>query len=46
MKDMQVKGVIVQAVGPIVDVRFKDERLPELLTALVVPLGEGKILTL
>ena len=46
MKDMQVKGVIVQAVGPIVDVRFKDEHLPELLTALVVPLGEGKTLTL
>ena len=42
MKDMRVKGTIVQAVGPIVDVRFKDEHLPELLTALYVELSEGK----
>ncbi|MCR4912084.1 MAG: F0F1 ATP synthase subunit beta [Bacilli bacterium] len=41
-----VKGRIVQAVGPIVDVEFKNEHLPELLTALKVDLGEGKTLTI
>ena len=45
MKEM-TKGKIVQAVGPIVDVSFKDQHLPELLTALVVDLGNGKKLTL
>ena len=40
------KGIVVQAVGPVIDVRFKDEHLPELLTALKVPLPEGKELTL
>ena len=40
--DKKVKGQIIQVVGPIVDVRFKDEHLPELLTALEVQLPEGK----
>ena len=40
------KGIVVQAVGPVIDVRFKDEHLPELLTALKVPLPKGKELTL
>lgn len=40
------KGIVVQAVGPVIDVRFKDEHLPELLTALKVPLPGGKELTL
>lgn len=39
-------GIVVQAVGPVIDVRFKDENLPELLTALKVALPEGKELTL
>jgi len=39
-------GKVVQAVGPIIDVRFLDEHLPELLTALVVKLPDGKTLTL
>ena len=39
----QVKGKIVQVVGPIVDVSFKDEHLPELLTALNIPLKEGSL---
>ena len=39
-------GSVVQAVGPIIDVRFKDEHLPELLTALVVKLPDNKTLTL
>ena len=29
-------GHVVQAVGPIVDVEFKNQHLPELLTALVI----------
>lgn len=39
-----IKGKIVQAVGPIVDVEFKDQHLPELLTALKIELGKGKSL--
>ena len=39
-------GIVVQAVGPVIDVRFKDEYLPELLTALKVSLPNGKELTL
>ena len=46
MKEKQlVKGKIVQAVGPIVDVEFKNQHLPELLTALKINLGDGKTLT-
>ena len=39
-------GVVVQAVGPIIDVRFNEDKLPELLTALLVKLPDGKVLTL
>jgi len=39
-----VKGKIVQAVGPIIDVEFKNQHLPELLTALNIPLRDGKTL--
>ena len=39
-----VKGKIVQAVGPIVDVEFKNQHLPELLTALKIELGQDKSL--
>ena len=39
-------GVIVQAVGPVVDVRFEDAHLPEILTALLIPLPDGKNLTI
>ena len=40
-----VKGYIKQAVGPIVDVQFTNEHLPELLTALKIQLPEGHELT-
>lgn len=40
-----VKGYIKQAVGPIVDVQFTNEHLPELLTALKIKLPEGHELT-
>ena len=39
------KGKIVQVVGPIVDVEFKGQHLPELLTALKINLNEEKTLT-
>ena len=42
----EVKGKIVQVVGPIVDVRFENEHLPELLTALSVKTGKDKELIL
>ena len=38
-------GKVKQAVGPIIDVIFQDGHLPELLTALVVELPNGDILT-
>ena len=41
----KVVGKIIQVVGPIVDVQFKNQHLPELLTALTVDMGE-KILTI
>ena len=39
-------GKIVQAVGPIIDVQFSNQHLPELLTALKVELGDNKTLTI
>ena len=38
----ELKGKIIQVVGPIIDVQFRDQHLPELLTALEVDRGEGK----
>ncbi len=33
-------GVVVQVMGPVVDVQFKEGRLPSILNALTVPIGE------
>lgn len=41
-KKATVKGIIVEIVGPIVDVRFKNQHLPEILTLLEIPLPNGK----
>ena len=38
-------GEVVQAVGPVVDVRFDDKHLPALLTALEIQLNDGQKLT-
>ena len=46
MEKKLVKGKIVQVVGPIIDVQFANEHLPELLTALTIDLGKGKQLTI
>ena len=43
--NLQTKGKIVQVVGPIVDVQFIDQHLPELLTALKIKVDEKKTLT-
>lgn len=39
-------GIIVQAVGPVIDVKFEGKHLPEILTALLVPLENDKTLTI
>lgn len=41
-----VYGYVVQAVGPIIDVQFKEGELPSILTCLIVEKGENKTLTL
>ena len=42
MANQVTKGKIVQVVGPIIDVEFANQHLPELLTALKIELGDGK----
>ena len=41
--EKKVLGTIKQVVGPIVDVQFKDQHLPELLTALKIPLNGNEL---
>lgn len=38
----ELYGTIVEAVGPVIDVRFEDKHLPALLTALKVLFPDGK----
>ena len=38
-------GKVVQVMGPVVDIRFEDNKLPELLNAIKVEVGEKKYLT-
>ena len=40
------EGVVVQAIGPVVDVRFSENNIPPLLMALKVTTAQGKELTL
>ena len=46
MENNYAKGKIVQVVGPIIDVEFSKQHLPELLTALVINTLDGKKLTI
>ena len=39
-------GTLVQAIGPVIDVRFKEDTIPPLLVALKVKLDTGKELTM
>jgi len=34
------KGTVIQVMGPVLDIRFPDEQLPELLNAIEIPLGD------
>lgn len=38
-------GVVTQIVGPVVDIRFPDSKLPDLLTAIKIPKSDGTWLT-
>ena len=38
-----VKGTVIQVMGPVLDIRFSEENLPELLTAIEVPNGDATI---
>ena len=46
IKNENVYGYVVQAVGPIIDVQFKEGELPSILTCLIVEKDENKMLTL
>ena len=37
------KGTVVQVMGPVLDIRFDDGKLPQLLSAIEVPHGENTI---
>ena len=38
------KGTVVQVMGPVLDIRFPDDALPELLNAIRIPNGENTII--
>ncbi|MBE6712989.1 MAG: F0F1 ATP synthase subunit beta [Ruminococcaceae bacterium] len=44
MKTNQTNGKVIQVMGPVVDVKFQEGALPEILHALTIPLN-GKTLT-
>ena len=46
IKNENAYGYVVQAVGPIIDVQFKEGELPSILTCLIVEIDENKTLTL
>ena len=37
------KGTVIQVMGPVLDIRFADDQLPKLLSAIEVPNGENTI---
>ena len=37
------KGTVIQVMGPVLDIRFPDDQLPQLLTAIHIPHGENTI---
>lgn len=42
-EDKQAIGHVVQILGPVVDVRFKEDHLPKLYSAIRIPLNEGQL---
>ena len=43
MMDKLTVGKVVQVMGPVVDVKFNEGELPEILNALTIPVGERKL---
>ncbi len=39
----KIKGTVTQIMGPVLDIRFEDAQLPELLTAIEIPHGDQTI---
>ena len=37
------KGTVIQIMGPVLDIRFEDNQLPRLLSAIQIPYGDGYI---
>ena len=37
------EGTVIQIVGPVLDIRFADDQLPELLSAIEIPHGDQTI---
>ena len=37
------KGTVIQVMGPVLDIRFPDDKLPQLLSAIEIPHGEETI---
>ena len=37
------KGTVIQVMGPVLDIRFADDQLPSLLSAIEIPNGEHTI---
>ena len=37
------QGTVIQIVGPVLDIRFADDQLPELLSAIEIPHGDKVI---
>ena len=37
------KGTVIQVQGPVLDIRFADDQLPQLLSAIEIPVGENTI---
>ena len=38
------KGTVIQVQGPVLDIRFADDQLPQLLNAIEIPMGERTII--
>ena len=38
------KGTVIQIMGPVLDIRFADDQLPKLNSAIEVPNGNGSII--
>ena len=37
------KGTVIQVMGPVLDIRFSGEHLPQLLSAIEVPHGDSVV---